>query len=357
MGEVCYHQKGVNCMKRIVFEVIRAVVVGMLLPALLVGFVLCVTAPRADGHQTVPGQTEYDPGQTTLPSLPAQTEPLPEEKAVISVVVEDTLTQMELEHYILCVVLGEMPASFEPEALKAQAVVARTYALKVCGDESHHKGGAVCTVASCCQAYCPPEQYISAGGSQAALEKVKSAVEATRGQVLTYEGELVTATYFSCSGGATEDAAAVWGYEVPYLQSVESPGEEDAYSYTQTTTMTATEFRQKMAVRLKGSPQSWFGKVTYTRGGGVQTIQIGGVSYRGTTIRALLGLRSTNFTVHVDGDTITITTKGYGHRVGMSQFGADAMAVRGSTYQQILAHYYRGTELVDVKDVSAALEK
>ena len=106
-----------------------------------------------------------------------------------------------------------------------------------------------------------------------------------------------------------------------------------------------------MAVRLKGSPESWFGKVRYTQGGGVSTIEIGGVSYRGTTIRSILGLRSTAFTIHVDGDTITIITKGYGHRVGMSQYGADAMAVQGSTYQQILMHYYQGTQLMNMKDV------
>ena len=338
-------------MKKIAFEVIRAVVVGMMLPVLLVCFVLSVAAPQVGGQQTVPGQTENKPHPTELQDETLPTMQQAEHNAYISVIIDEDPVQMDLEQYILCVVLGEMPAYFETEALKAQAVVARTYALKVCGEGSHHKGGAVCTVASCCQAYCTPEQYISAGGSQEALEKVKSAVAATCGQVLIYDGELISATYFSCSGGATEDAAAVWGYEVPYLQSVESPGEEDASAYTHTICMQASEFRQKMAVRLKGSPESWFGKVRYTQGGGVSTIEIGGVSYRGTTIRSILGLRSTAFTIHVDGDTITIITKGYGHRVGMSQYGADAMAVQGSTYQQILMHYYQGTQLMNMKDV------
>lgn len=148
---------------------------------------------------------------------------------------------------------------------------------------------------------------------------------ATSGWVLTYEGELIEATYFSCSGGSTEDAAAVWGTEFPYLQAVASPGEEKAAHYTDTVRLSAEAFQDALGVTLSGSPGSWFRDVTYTDGGGIDTIVIGGTSYKGTSLRSALGLRSTAFSISTTEDTVTITTRGYGHRVGMSQYGADAM--------------------------------
>ena len=155
------------------------------------------------------------------------------------------------------------------------------------------------------------------------------------------------ATYFSCSGGRTEDAAAVWGSDVPYLQATDSP--ESAYydKTIATVTFTAAEFSTALGQDLSGSPATWFGSITYTKGGGVDTMVIGGTTYKGTTLRQKLGLRSTAFTMTAVGDHITVTTRGYGHRVGMSQYGAEAMAAQGSTYEQILRHYYKGTELLN----------
>ena len=164
---------------------------------------------------------------------------------------------------------------------------------------------------------------------------------------MTYEGKLVEATYFSCSGGTTEDAVAVWGTDVPYLQSVASPGEENATYYTDSVTFTAQEFASRLGVNLTGKPASWVCDVTHTVGGGVDTMKIGGLTFKGTELRKLLGLRSTAFTITAMEDTITVQTRGYGHRVGMSQYGADAMAALGSTYDEILTHYYQGTELTN----------
>ena len=144
---------------------------------------------------------------------------------------------------------------------------------------------------------------------------------------------------------AAEDAAAVWGTDFPYLQAVASPGEEKAAHYTDTVRFSAEAFQDALGVKLSGSPGSWFRDVTYTDGGGVDTIVIGGTSYKGTSLRSALGLRSTAFSISTTEDTVTITTRGYGHRVGMSQYGADAMAVTGSTCQEILVHYYPGTTL------------
>lgn len=253
---------------------------------------------------------------------------------------DGTVRAMDLEEYIVGVVLGEMPASFDEEALKAQAVVARTYTQKAYVSGGKHGDGSVCVSPYCCQAYMDPETC-----EQEAVEKVRAAVEATFGEVLTYEGSLIESTYFSCSGGKTEDAAAVWGTDFPYLQGVDSPGEEGAAHYTDTVTFTPQSFCEALGQTLSGSPESWFGEAAYTEGGGVAEMTIGGQAYAGTKLRRLLNLRSTAFTVQAGQDKIQFTTKGYGHRVGMSQYGADAMAAAGKTYREILAHYYQGTKI------------
>ena len=258
---------------------------------------------------------------------------------------DGTVTEMDMDEYLTGVILAELPASFEQEAKKAQAVVARTYTWKAVTTGGKHGDGSVCTQSTCCQAYVNPGEYISAGGTEDALAQAEAAVRATSGMVLTYEGSLIEATYFSCSGGSTEDAAAVWGTDYPYLRVTESPGEEGAAHYTDTVYFTAEEFQTALGVSLTGDPGSWLGTVTYTAGGGVAAMDIGGTSYKGTELRSLLGLRSTAFTMTADRVGVTVTTRGYGHRVGMSQYGADAMAALGSTYEEILAHYYQGTTL------------
>lgn len=288
---------------------------------------------------------EVIPPTTQQPTETAETAqttaPAPESR--IPVLYEDgTVREMDLEAYITCVVLGEMPADFEVEALKAQAVVARTYTLRRNGESRKHEDGAVCTDYRCCQAYTSPEDFLASGETQAALTKVREAVMATAGQVLTYQGKLAETTYFSCSGGRTEDAAAVWGSDVPYLRSVDSPGEESAAHYTDSVSFSIGEFLE--ALGLPGS-QVTVGQTTYTHGGGVAAMEICGRQFTGVEMRQKLGLRSTLFTLTVLPSTVTVTTKGFGHRVGMSQYGADAMAVTGKTYGEILAHYYPGTEL------------
>ena len=182
------------------------------------------------------------------------------------------------------------------------------------------------------------------------MKKIRDAVGATAGEVLTYEGNLIEATYFSCSGGVTEDAVAVWGTDVPYLKSVASPGKEFATHYADTVVFSAEEFQAKLGLELEGPPILWFSAVTYTNGGGVESMTIGGQVFSGVQLRKILDLRSTAFTVTVQENTIEIETRGYGHRVGMSQYGADAMAASGSTYPQILAYYYQGTQLTHYSD-------
>lgn len=265
--------------------------------------------------------------------------------------------QWDVEDYLIGVVLAEMPVSFESEALKAQAVAARTYARKAWETGGKHGDGSVCRRGSCCQAYLSAREYVDQGGSLEGVAKVRQAVNATRGQVLTFEGGLIEATYFSCSGGSTEDALAVWGTDFPYLRAVESPGEEKAAHYSDTLVFTPEEFAAALGVTLEGKPEQWFQNVRFTSGGGVNTMEIGGKVYTGIWLRKALGLPSTAFSIGTENGQITVTTRGYGHRVGMSQYGADAMAVTGKSYREILAYYYPGTELEDLSTYVGSVEE
>lgn len=265
------------------------------------------------------------------------------DEPTIHVLTEDGLKEMALNEYLVGVLLCEIPGSFHMEAQKTQAVVARTYALRTVSYKGKHDSNAICTDPGCCQGYRDPVEYLSEGGQSSRVDLARFAVMETNGQVLTYQGVLIDATYFSCSGGQTEDALAVWGEDIPYLQSVSSPGEENAEHYWDSVRMTVEEFQKALGASLSGTPNSWFGKIAYTKGGGVAHMWIGGKKYEGIKLRSLLGLRSTAFSITISDNIIVITTRGFGHRVGMSQYGAQAMAQSGKEYGEILAHYYPGT--------------
>lgn len=331
-------------MKGVISQVLQSILMGAVIPGLIFSGVKAETVTEERQEVTVQIQTPVQAPQYA-PQEQKPVEPSTE-RVLVTVPVrksDGSTKDLDLEDYICRVVLGEMPASFEVEALKAQAVAARTYTLRCLGG-GKHEGGAVCTDSKCCQAYCEPEGYIKNGGTYDNVQKVFQAVQHTAGEVLYYEGKLIMATYFSSAGRATEDAKAVWGSAFPYLTTVTTPEGDDRYN-GDTLTFTAAEFQEKLGVTLKGKPESWFGAVTYTTGGGVDRIRIGDEQYRGTKLRELLGLRSTDFSISTTQNTVTFTTNGYGHRVGLSQYGADAMAAAGSDYHEILLHYYTGTSL------------
>lgn len=259
---------------------------------------------------------------------------------------EGHMEEQNLEDYLVGVVLGEIPADFEEEALKAQAVAARTYTRKVMATGGKHGGGLLCREASCCQAYWDPEDFLDRGGSPQELETLRSAVRETDDQVLTYDGELIEATFFSCSGGRTEDAVAVWGREYPYLRATDSPGEEEARYFRDSRSFSRQELEAALGITLPRDPETWLGETAYTSGGGVETWTVAGETFSGVEVRKRLGLRSAAFRATVEGDGLTFETRGYGHRVGLSQYGAQAMARAGKSYGEILLHYYPGTEMV-----------
>ena len=316
-----------NTLKR---DILTALFLGLLVPGLLLnyGTMLLQEVPQTQPETMAIAETE--PETVSLPVLLRRSE---------------AVTLEDMDAYLTGVLLAEMPTTFQIEALKAQAVAARTYARKAWETGGKHTDGSVCTDPACCQAYIAPESYLAQGGTQEGLDRVREAVLETSGYVLTYQGNLIEATYFSCSGGSTESAVAVWGTDYPYLQAVESPGEDKAIYDRDTVSFSLEQFQEALGEKLDGAPTGWFREVVYTDGGGVATMTIGEQSYTGQQLRSLLGLRSTAFSVDVQEDTILITTRGYGHRVGMSQYGADAMAMQGKNFRQILAHYYQGTEL------------
>lgn len=272
------------------------------------------------------------------------------EDVAVSVLMDDgTVAEMTLDTYLTAVILREMPAKFEVEALKAQAVVARTYTLKRFGKKGKHDEADVCTKSSCCQGFYAVSDYIEDGGKEENVQKIQKAVADTEGKVIVYRGELIDATYFSCSGGMTEDAYAVWGRDVPYLRATVSPGEENAKHYVDTVSIPVTEFAEKLDIDYSDGQEISIDSVIYTAGGGVDTAVICGTEIKGTTLRKKLDLYSTAMLMTVVGDGVTITTKGYGHRVGMSQYGANAMAGTGASWEEILLHYYTDTEIVTYK--------
>lgn len=298
------------------------------------------------------GRIPAKPGEETVPTSPTESAPEAQTVMKISVVGNDGITrEMELESYVVGVVLAEMPTSYGMEALKAQAVAARTYTLRSAATGKKHAAGAVCTDPGCCQAFIEPEVYVQSMGTESDAKKTRLAVEATRGEVITYAGHLIDATYFSCSGGRTEDAVAVWGADVPYLQSVESPGEENDAHFRDRVFLPRSSLEKSLGITLSGDSSRWIGKITRTSGGGVAFAEIGGKSFTGVSLREKLELNSAAFEVEPGEEGLFFITSGNGHRVGMSQCGADAMAREGCTYREILEHYYFGISIDKIEKI------
>ena len=255
---------------------------------------------------------------------------------------EDGTERCTLQEYLIDVLLSEVPMSFDEEALKAQAIASRTFTLHC----RKHDGADVCTDSGCCQAWGDTQTLQERFGEKydEYYEKARQAVEATDGTVLTYGGELIDATFFACSGGTTEAAEAVWGNDVPYLQSVDSPGEEIADCFESQCDISPEEFAEALPeADFSGDPDTWLGETIRTQGDGVDTMTIGGIAYKGTELRRRFGLRSAKFTLSYENGTFCFHVLGYGHRVGMSQWGAEAMAQNGAKAEEILAAYYTDT--------------
>ena len=250
---------------------------------------------------------------------------------------------MNMDEYLLGVLAGEMPASFPEEALKAQAVASRSYAAHVLA-KGKHGDGTLCAQ-SCCQIYLTEEQCRDKWGQDYDLyaEKLRACIAATEGQILRYGGEAAEACFHASSLGCTESSENLWGEAVPYLISVSSP--ESCESVPKLTTevrFTPEELSAALGSAVHGGG---IGECVRDDAGRVSSLELMGKRFTGGELRTLLGLRSTDFTAELRDGAYVFTVNGYGHGVGMSQYGAKVMAEQGATYREILAHYYPGTVL------------
>jgi len=262
--------------------------------------------------------------------------------------------EMDMEEYLPMALAGEMPASFEAEALKAQAVALRSYALHYRDNpKAVHPEADICTDSGCCCAALDKAQREEKWGADAAVywEKLCAAAAATDGQYLCYEQEAILAMFHSSSLGATE-AGTELKTPLPYLRSVESPETEmDVGSILSQVEVSRDDFRATVlrsfpTARLEGEPESWLGEVRPSAGGRVGSMVLGGQEISGLALRQLFALRSTDFELEWTGECFLFTVRGYGHGLGMSQYGANTMARSGADYAEILGHYYPGAELV-----------
>ncbi len=318
----------------------------------------------------LPAETEKETeqgtgeGETDSPesSAPPQDETLPppvsgEEEKTISVFLADTGTHIRMaeEVYLTRVVMAEVPYSFHPEALKAQAIAARTYLYYRMAHSAVHGTGesAICTDYACCMAYLCEEEAGKRWGEEKAAEiyeKVHAAVAATEGQVVTHDGALICALFHSSSAGRTEDAENVWGTPYPYLVSVPSPeaveSSEKRVSAEELTEAMKRAGEKDFDSMLWGDPIPGLMRGS---GGRVERVRYGGYQCKGTALRSALGLKSTDFTVtrEANGDFL-FSVRGYGHGVGLSQEGAGVLATEGKAAEEILLHYYTGCAVVEM---------
>lgn len=285
-----------------------------------------------------------------------------ESDLIITVYNHNTKKNMELglEEYIIGVVAAEAPAAFEMEALKAQAVAARTYALWrkfTYGDRGgnpEHPGAIVCTSHLHCQEWLSVEALRERHGKKwmkEYLPRIEEAVASTKGIIMTYNMQPIEPLYHSTSGGLTENSEDVFARTVPYLRSVSSPYEEDSPVLVDNCKITIKDFVAGIKAKHKDFKintrkiASEINILERSNGGNIKKIKIGNKELTGREVRELFDLRSANFSVKVKGKDIHFTTKGYGHGVGMSQWGANGMAKQGSTFSEILKHYYQGVSL------------
>lgn len=261
---------------------------------------------------------------------------------------ENRVVNIDLENYVVGVVLAEMPAYFHTEALKAQAVCARTYALYQM--EAGWKRDPTQPVIlydqpELGQGYVSAMQYVAArpGTGVAALERVMKAVYATKGEVITWNGKLINPLYHSTCGGATESALDVWGVDVPYLQTVTCPYDEDSPYHQQEFRFGLPEFEQRLGIAAS-QPLS-LGETVRNKSGRVVKARINNKVYLGTELRERLGLPSTNFQLNIGEQGVSIITRGYGHGIGMCQYGANGLAQNGWDYRRIIKYYFKGVEV------------
>lgn len=340
-------------MKKLLNFVLLLTFAAVFTPLLTVG----LTVDAADEEQT----EVFEPGALVSETVLAQPSAADyDETTTVTLYTQGAVRELSLREYLTGVLAAEMPAGFPEEALKAQAVAARTYTLykmNLYSGEGQgpevHQGADLCDDPAHCEAFADLSvQAASLWGDSAQIyqPRIEGAVAATDGMILVYEEEPIAAVFCAASGEQTESAKDVWGSDLPYLVSVDSPGSQDCSQYEGTVIISQQDFVQTIQEKwpeadFSEAPSAWFRDSHRTEAGSVVDVLVGGVRLTGSEVRQALGLNSANFKVRVDGGDLVFTTIGYGHGVGMSQYGARYLAMDGQTYDAILSHYYPGTQL------------
>ena len=325
-----------------------------------------VEIPRDPEAEAVP---EAQPEAETVPEPQPEAEPVPEAQPVPEAFAgqpdEDCMLKvldkksgevsvMSMQEYLVCVLRGEMPGYFQLEALKAQAVAARTYTRYMLHSGSKHGDKAdICTSPACCQAYLSAAAAKKKWGylPEDEEQKLRSAVEDTNGETMLYDGEPILAVFHASSAGLTRTSGDVWSGDKPYLQPVTSPENADnTPNYYSSVTFTINEYRDKLQsafpkANLSGDPYDWLSGAERDSAGSIITAYVGGIKTQGSRIRSALGLRSACFTWEMSDGKVSFYVTGYGHGVGLSQYGANQMARDGADYREILTHYYTGVQI------------
>lgn len=267
--------------------------------------------------------------------------------------------EVPIDQYLCNVVSAEMPADYEIEALKAQAVVARTYTIYKAQNPKHENAD-ICDDSTCCQAWVSKEKRFERweeSKREDNWKKIETAVNETAGKIVTYNGEPINAFFHANSGGTTELPVNVWGgSDLPYLQVVETAGEEGYTQYSSEVVLSNNDLIEKLKIKYPDI-QIDFNNLEdikikeYTDSNRVKTVKFGNHELSGVETRTILGLKSTNFEIIKEGENIKFSVKGYGHGVGMSQTGADTMAKQGSNYENIIKHFYKDIEIKNMNEI------
>lgn len=267
------------------------------------------------------------------------------------------IEEIKLDQYLYGVVSAEMPVDFEMEALKAQAIVARTYTMyKIVNNNKKHGDADICDDSNCCQAWISKEDRLARWPEEKREEnwkKIVEAVDSTAGKIVTYEGKPINAFFHSNSGGKTELPINVWGGSgYPYLQTVETAGEENYTDYQSEVELTKQELIDKIKqthsdIVLDVNNNDEIRIIDYTESGRAKNVKFGSVILSGVEVRKIFGLRSTNFNIEINNNNVKFIVIGYGHGVGLSQTGSDSLAKQGKNAEEIIKHFYQGVEIIN----------
>lgn len=316
------------------------------------------TAPPASASPTSAAPAS---GSPTMSAVPNAEYAFYDDDVTVRVSADGVVKIMTMRQYLIGVVAAEMPASFDLEALKAQAVAARTetlYHILLFKSETHPDAD-VCSDPTCCQAFKNDSELREKWGGAYAdyINKITVAVQSTDGECLIYNNAPIQAVFHSSSAGQTANSGEVWAFDLPYLVSVKSPETAaDVPNFVSSVTVSLSDFKETV---LKTYPTASFSKdtskwvtdIAYTESGRIKTLRLGGVIVPGPSLRSMFGLRSTAASIEINDKNVIFTTTGYGHGVGMSQYGANAFAQAGKSYREILSWYYNGVTIANEKDV------